>query len=142
MIKILPIPRQVFGMVWPHAAPHIIRGLTAATDTMLRDLIDDIVSGEATLWVIADEATTIAAFVTATYLDDDTGQTFIGVYGLGGYDMPRWAALLDETMADYARQVGASSVRFVGREAWSRVLPSARITGHVGREAIFERAVQ
>lgn len=141
MIEILPVPRKMFDAVWPHAAPHLIKGLTAATNVTLRQVIDDIVAGTDTLWVVADDNVTCGAFVTALFEDED-GKSHVFVYALGGYGLARWAEPLEKRMVEYARDAGVDCVRFVGRDAWSRVLPAVRITGrYFGRNAIFERAV-
>jgi hypothetical protein len=141
-IKIIPIPRAAIPALWMHLAPFLLRGLTAATDVTLKQLTDDLVSGEDTLWGIFEGNRARGAFVTALYLDEDSGKRFLGVYALGGEGLDRWAAKLGDTMAEHARRAGAASVRFCGRDAWSRVLPSYRVIGCLGREAVFERTVQ
>lgn len=141
-IKVLPVSRQEFSAVWPHAAPHILKGLTAATNVTLPQMITDIVIGADVLWVVIERNVTVAAFLTSTCIDDDTGEKFIWVYGLGGFGMPRWAKSLEEAVTAFGLRVGANSVRFAGRDAWSRVLPACQITGReFGRNANYERAV-
>ncbi len=141
--KIIPVPVRLIPEMWRHVAPHLLKGLTKATDMTLQSLIDDLIEGDDQLWAIFTDKRVVGAFVTAQFIDDDTGKTFLGVYALGGEGLEHWAALLGDTMAEHARLTGASSVRFTGRDAWSRVLPTYRITGRRDNgEAIFERAVQ
>lgn len=142
-IKVLPVSRQEFSAVWPHAAPYLMRGLSAATNVTLRQVVAGIVAGEDVLWVVIDQGVTTAAFLTSTCTDDDTGETFVWVFGLGGYGMHRWAKALEDAVTAFALRAGANSVRFAGRDAWSRVLPSCQIIGREwGRNATYQRAVQ
>lgn len=140
--KIIAIPPIMLPDMWRHVAPHLLKGLTRATDVTLKQMIDDIIAGTDQLWAIFTDGAVVGAFVTAKYLDEDNGTEFVGVYALGGSGLEHWAGLLGETMADWAKHTGAASVRFTGRDAWSRVLPTYRITGRRGDEAIFERVVQ
>lgn len=141
-IKVLPVSRQEFAAVWPHAAPHLLKGLTAATNVTLRQVVAGIVAGEDVLWVVIERNATVAAFLTSTCIDDETGEKFVWVFGLGGFGMPRWAKALEEAVTAFGVQAGANSVRFAGRDAWSRVLPACQIIGReFGRNASYERAV-
>lgn len=141
-MQILPVPREMIGAMWPHAAPHLFTGLSVALDTPLQQLADALVAGEDRLWVIIEGGRVAGAFVTSTFIDEKTGKTFTGVYALGGEGLARWGRLLGEVMLEYARTTGTHSVRFNGREAWSRVLPAYQITGRrPGGEATFERTV-
>jgi hypothetical protein len=137
--KIVAIPPFMVVDMWPHIEPFVRKGLTAATDVTIMDIVDGVSAGTDILWAIFADGEVAGAFVTALY--DEPTSFFVGVYALGGRDLNRWADLLGETMAGYARDVGASHVRFMGREAWSRVLPSYQITRRCGTETIFERAV-
>ena len=135
------IPREMIGAMFPLVAPHLLKGLATATDVTLESVVDDLVAGTDHLWAITHDDEVLAAFVTSAFLAED-GSTFIGVYGLGGKDIARWGKRLGETMTLYAKSQGAASVRFCGREAWSRVLPDFQITGSRLGEAVYERAVQ
>lgn len=139
--KILLIPRTMIGQMWPHVAPFIMMGLATSTEITIKQLVDDLVTGDDTLWTIMDGKQLVGAFVTARFIDDITAEPFVGVYALGGNGLDRWGKLLGDTMAEHARSTGAAKVRFTGRDAWCRVLPTYTITGRYGAEAIFERAV-
>lgn len=140
--RIVPIPQRMIGDMWMHVAPHLLKGLTKATNVTLQQVADDLVNGTDQLWCVIHRDKVMAAFLTAVFIDDDTGRRFLGVYGLGGEGIETWGRKLGETMIDAARSAGATSVRFTGRDAWSRVLPTYTITGRREGEAIFERAVQ
>jgi hypothetical protein len=139
--KIIPIPPHMVVTMWPYCKPWIRKGLRAATDLTMLQVVDDISAGTDQLWMIFVDGKPVGAFLTALF--EEPTSFYLGVYALGGRDLNRWADLLGETMADYGMQVGASCVRFHGREAWSRVLPSYQITGqHPSGHALFERVLQ
>lgn len=141
--QIIPVPIAMLPEMWRHAAPHLLKGLTKATDTTLKQLVDDLIEGTDQLWVVIQDKAVIAAFVSAQFIDESTGKPFEGFYGLGGSGLPDFAEQLSEVMVERARITGADSARFTGRDAWSRVLPAYRIIGrHDNGEAIYERAVQ
>lgn len=140
--RIVPIPRQMIGDMWMHVAPHLLKGLSKATDVTLQQVADDLVNGTDQLWCVLHKDRVLAAFLTAVYLDEEHGTKFLGVYGLGGTEIEIWGRELGDKMLEAAIAAGCTSVRFTGREAWSRVLPNYRITGQRLGEAIFERAAQ
>jgi len=137
-IKILPIPHDFIAALWPHAQPHLSKGLSVA-NTSIEELTSDLIADKATLWCIMDGMEVVASFITSTYRDEKTAKQFLGVYALGGSGLSDWAEQLGETMAKHARQSGVSSVKFAGRQAWARVLPTYRMTGRMNGEAVFER---
>jgi hypothetical protein len=138
--RIVQIPPCMVVDMWPHLEPWLRLGLTAATDITMRHVVEGISEGSDDLWAIFVDDQVSGAFLTSLFEEETS--FYLGVYGLGGTRLDAWADLLGETMAAYGMQVGASRVRFHGREAWSRVLPSYQITGHHGSHALFERVIQ
>jgi hypothetical protein len=140
--KIIPIPPHMVVTMWPYCKPWIRKGLRAATDLTMLQIVEDISAGTDQLWAIFVDGKPVGAFLTALF--EEPTSFYVGVYALGGRGLNRWSDLLGETMAAYGMQVGASSVRFHGREAWSRVLPSYHITGRNPDHghALFERVLQ
>lgn len=137
---IASVPREMISFVWHLAVPHLLKGMATATDTSLEQVVSDLFSNRARLWLITEKPTVLGAFVTATY-HDPAGRRFLGVYGLGGEDIKSWGTELGEAMTQFARSQDVESVKFCGRKAWSRVLPTFQITGSRNGEAIYERAV-
>lgn len=140
--RIVPIPQRMIGDMWMHVAPHLLKGLTKATNVTLKQVADDLVNGTDQLWCVIHCEKVMAAFLTAVFIDEQTNARFLGVYGLGGEGIDAWGRELGEKMIEAARSADCTSVRFTGRDAWSRVLPTYTITGRHEGEAIFERAVQ
>jgi len=138
--RIVAIPPILVGDMWMHAAPHLLKGLTKATDLTLEQIVADLVSGSETLWCVLAADRVVAAFLTGHRVDDDTGSQFLCVYALGGERMDLWGKAIGDRMVEAARSAGCASVRFVGRDAWSRVLPTYQRIGRRDHEAVFERA--
>lgn len=140
--RVVRIPRQLLAEMWPHCVPHLLRGLTACTNATLEQIGGDVLNGTDDLWGVFVDHELCAAFLTSTFEDEDTGEEFVGVYGLGGAGLSSWKDEVDRTMQGEARRLGLSRVRFCGREAWSRVLPDLRFVGTRDGAAVYERAVQ
>lgn len=138
-IKIMPVPLEFAASVWPHALPHLEKGLTAATNCTLDELHADVMSGEAQLWAIFADMEMVAAFIAADREDD--GQPFLALYALGGSGLHDWAEALDRKLVRHARMLGIPKIKFAGRRAWSKVMPLCRVTGSMEGDAVFERRV-
>jgi hypothetical protein len=118
--KIIAIPPHMVVTMWPYLKPFIRKGLRVATDLTMLQVVEDISAGTDQLWAIFVDGKPAGAFLTALFEEP--------------------TSFYVETMAAYGMQVGASCVRFHGREAWSRVLPSYHITGrHDAGHAVYER---
>jgi hypothetical protein len=141
--EIVHIPAELFGRLWEHLAPFLLLGLSAATDKTLEQVVAGVIAGDDDLWAVIQDGKVIGSFLTSSFEDPESNALFLGVYGLGGTRAETWARKLGDEMVDAAKQRGCGSVRFCGREAWSRVLPSYRAIGErENGHSVFERAVQ
>lgn len=141
-VEILPIEAWLFWRLWPRIAPHMMQGLSAATDLTLAQVVTSVLDGDDTCWIVVENGQVIATFLTASFEDDQTGQLFLCVFALGGRDLKSWGKALGERMAEAAKASGCESVRFRGRKEWSRILPSYRAIGERDGETVYERAVR
>ena len=125
--------------VWPHIKHFIGEGLKVAGDDPQR-VAADILAKEAHLWVVVDDHPTRfrAAFLSSARNID--GQHVLTLYGLAGKGAQHWARMIEERMVEYARAIGAKSIRFAGKDAWARILPQCRIIDRMNGHAIYERA--
>jgi hypothetical protein len=140
-IAIEPIEPWLFWRLWPHIAPHMMQGLSAATDLTLAQVVTSVLDGDDTCWIVIENGKVIATFLTASFEDEETGQLFLGVFALGGRDLKSWGTNIGERMAEAAKERGCGSVRFCGGKGWSRVLPSYRAIGERDGQTVYERAV-
>lgn len=125
--------------VWPHIKAFISEGLRVAGDDPQR-VAADILAKEAHLWVVVDDHPTRfrAAFLSSARNID--GQHVLTLYGLAGRGAQHWAKMIEERMVEYARAIGAKSIRFAGKDGWARILPNCRIIDRQRGHAIYERA--
>lgn len=137
-IKVLCIPPHLHDAMWPHVCPWLTKGLAAARTSTLEGIQRDLANGTDYLWCIFENESLAGAFVTAVYVDQGK---YLGVYGLGGRGLRRWAHEIDRAMQGEARRCGVDVIRFAGRRGWSRVLPGLAHRGTMGGHEIWERAL-
>lgn len=141
-MDIFAIPRDAIGFMIPAVGPHLLRGLSEATDQTIENVVDSLVTGSATLWAVIDADKIKGAFLTSI-VDDENDETAVDVYALGGEDLPKWGKQLSDTMAAFAKHNGAARVIFVGRKGLERLYSGVRIVGeHSPGVFKFERTVQ
>jgi hypothetical protein len=140
-IDIEPIKPWLFWRLWPRIAPHMLQGLSAATDLTLAQVVTSVLDGDDTCWVVIENGQIIATFLTASFEDEDTGQLSLGVFALGGRDFKEWGKQLGDRMAEAAQERGCASVRFCGGKAYARLLPSFKAIGERDGNTVYERAV-
>jgi hypothetical protein len=84
-------------------------------------VLDDVLHGDQTLWIIRIDGKPIA--VATTRLDEWHGDaTAVRVMCAGGDGGPRWAIPLRDALRDHARAIGASIIITEGRLGWGRLL--------------------
>jgi hypothetical protein len=138
-IRVLQIPPTMFADMLPHVGPCLLKGL-APIDLTLKQACDEVVRGVAQLWAVLNGEQVLAAFMTSILVEN--GTRAVSVFALGGKELTSWADALDGEMLRFAKSQSARSVRFAGREPWSRVLPAYQIVGHhPSGHALFERNV-
>ena len=146
--RIVCIPPDMLGAMWPHVGPVLLKGQTAADQTLrqaLQAMSDGITSmqqGLLQLWAVIDDDAkrVVAALVTQILIDDD-GAKVVWVSGLGGEDLARWGKQASDTIAAFAKAEGCAAFRFHGRKASLRVYRNVRIVGQQEPGLyLFERA--
>lgn len=140
-IEILKIPTDYVSAMLPHVRHFLCDGLGTPRDANLGSLISDLVSGTDHLWIIMSGKDMKAAFCTAFHDDESLQGQFLAVYGLGGSGLRLWADHLGETMTAFATSHNCRAVRFKGRKAWFRVLPSFVAAPAEGGLPVHERII-
>lgn len=139
-VHILPIPKELARATFPILGNHILGGLANANHPP-EQMAEDVNAGRSMLWGIWANKEPVAAFLTSIRRDDD-GTRFVLVYALGGSHLDKWAADLGDEMIRYAQHEKVDAVRFAGRKAWARVLPSYTATpATIKDHSIYERRV-
>jgi len=105
----------------------------------------DLASGDVMLWVVIEgEAPPVLRAAFATQITEVDGRPFVDVAGLSGQrrgDVARLMQAIDAQMQEHARRMGCAGVRFVGRDAYKRLLPGYRVRGLRNAWPIFERVL-
>ncbi|MEK1929488.1 MAG: hypothetical protein AAAC47_06800 [Pararhizobium sp.] len=91
----------------------------------LKGMAQAVISGKNQMWLILDEAEEFKAFVTSEIkINEETGHKHVllsELAGEGGVDL----VPLISTIEDWARSIGASELRPIGREGWRKPLGKA-----------------
>lgn len=127
-------PSSTWFAVPPHQveAPQLWRQVEAiltekCEEYRANDVRHAVRRGEMQLWLAAPDHGPVAA-VLLTELRRTRDGLVMTVLFVGGSDMRLW---IDERarLVEFARQQGATEVRFEGREGWRRIFPEAEKIG-------------
>lgn len=139
-ITVLCVPPEQFGRVLAACHDTLTRGLRLCDVECMGDVVERIEDANLQVWIVADGRTVLATCYTDINVNPD-GSRWVGVYGLAGERIMRWARQLSDTLAAFARDEGCARVMFKGRPGWARVLPEFRRTERRGDEYVWERMV-
>lgn len=125
-MRLVPVPTAMLPKVWPDLGGFIARSCgRPGCDHTEGSLLSACLAGEAQLTaVIGPDRRSMAAGVTQVREHDD-GTRSCWVLALGGLKAGPWPDVIAQ-IEDGAQRVGCATVEFIGRRAWSRVLPGYR----------------
>lgn len=109
--------------IWPHTEGMIDKAMRRADLDNIGSTRDDVLSGNALLWIVWDCGKVKAALVTKIVKPHDTKICILVACGGEG----NWPVLIT-TIEDYARSEGCAITRIYGRKGWQRVLREYRPT--------------
>ena len=116
-------PKRVHE-IWPHVAPLIRRAVQRTNLSHVKDIEDEVLRGDALLWIAWDGQRVKAAATTSLIR---TERDLVCVLtACGGDEMRLWLPLLAK-IESYAKAEGCACVRIYGRKGWHRVLDGYRI---------------
>ena len=139
-IAVCCVPPNKVGIVMRECQDTIARGVALGDLDNMGDVIERLEDENMQLWVILEGSEPVATFFTDINVEDDGGR-FIGVFGLVGKHVMRWAGHLSGAMVAFAAAERCDRVMFMGRPGWARVLPEWRPVRRVGDEFVWERSV-
>jgi|GEM_PF-3162707 len=126
-------PEPLDTRTWPEIHTLLAPAIERGGDTTTHELIDDLLSGRAILWVKRNGGEPIAAAVTTLHTDRTVHcQLFGGLGSLGCIDE------LIDVVAERARPIGVEAITIQGRVGWERVL-GAR--GWRKKQVVMERVI-
>ncbi len=122
-MDLICVPPAQVPKVWPKVKPLIFEAMRRGDFGAFAPVEDDVLDGDALLWVAYDEKEIVAACVSQ--ISETEWRKVCTIVACGGSEMRRWLGLLDQIEA-YAKAEGCSASRIVGRDGWSAVLPAYR----------------
>lgn len=141
MITVACCPPHLFGQLLAASPDTLTRGVRIAGDMSdMGDVVERIEDRNLQVWIVTDGREVLATCFTDINVEED-GRRFVGVYGLAGHGIMRWAGQLSDTLAAFARAESCGRVMFRGRLGWARVLPEFRPIDQRGHEWVWERHV-
>lgn len=115
-------PEPIAATTWPAIFAVLKPAIEHGNDATVASLIDDLLAGNAQLWVKRENEGPVAVAVSELVR---TPRGYV-VHGrlLAGRGMARWVDELITCIAEHARYVGAVGISITGRKGWVRVLGS------------------
>lgn len=101
----------------------------------------ELEAGDVMLWLVLERDLSLRALF-ATAIMETKGEPFVEVAGLAGFvagGASRLVRAIDARMQEHAQRMRCVGVRFVGRDAYKRMLPQYRVKGLSGAWPVFER---
>jgi hypothetical protein len=126
-VQLISIPTELVGVVWPAVYQMIAASCARSPEPVTPEqLLALCSSGKARLLLARVDGLTTAAGVVS--VGTAGGETVCEILACAGHRISSWLAGIAEVEA-WARYHGATSLRFVGRPGWSRVLTGYRASG-------------
>lgn len=113
-------PEMIHPDTWPAIFGVLKPAIERGADATVPELIDDLLVGNAQLWVLREGGDPKAVAVTELALTP-LGRVVHGRL-LGGKGMARWVDNLIDCIVSHAVVIGAVEIRIIGRMGWERVL--------------------
>jgi len=110
-------PEPLDPATWPAICALLRPAIERGGDTTIPELIDELLSGHAQLWVKRDDAGPVAAAVTTLHTDRT-----VHCQLLGGHGIHDWVDDLIASVEAVARPVGVEAFTIEGRVGWERFL--------------------
>ena len=139
-IAVICVPPSRAGYVMAQCQDTIKRGIDIGDMGDAGDVVERIEQDNLQLWLVLDGDEPVATCFTDINVEAG-GRRFIGVYGLAGTRIMRWAGRLSGALLAFAKEERCDRVMFRGRPGWSRVLPEYQPVRRMGGELIWQRWV-
>lgn len=110
-------PEPLDPATWPQIHALLLPAIEHGGDTTTHELIDQLLSGHAQLWVKREDGDPIAVAVTTLHTDRT-----VHCQLLGGKGLAMWMDELIAAVAKVARPVGVVAFTINGRVGWERLL--------------------
>ena len=120
-VNLACVPPAMAGELMPLAHRFVASAIERIGLSDLQDVVSDVLSGRSLLWLAVDDCGVIHGAGVTELVREPTGTVCV-IVAWGADDQKRCAPLLT-TIEQFARDECCKSVRIIGRDGWSRVLP-------------------
>ena len=136
-------PPDMFGKVWPHVGPILLRGIRSVDNAGVLECIDMLRSGEALLWLVTRGPPAAGDFLGCfcTQLYERDGRRYLGMFAAAGISLREWVPQASKRMDEYAKAEGCDAMRIRSRKGWEKLLTDAAVVGRDADRVELERAV-
>ena len=125
-------PRQA-AQIWPFVHDGIERAMDRGGMGSFKTVENDVLCGNAYLWLAIDAGHTMASAVTQVFGEDD--RRYCTIVACAGQDWEKWGHLI-EGLEQYAKAEGCKYVEICGRPGWLRRLPGYRLSKIIIRKDV------
>lgn len=122
-VNLICVPPDRLKQVWPKVSGLIHIAMKRGGLGSFASVQDDVLNGDALLWVGFDGAEVNGACVSQ--ITQTEWRKVCTIIACSGTDMNRWIGLIEQ-IEGYARGEGCSAMRIIGRLGWQAVLTSYR----------------
>ena len=131
MAETVCVPPDQVEYIWDEVKGWIKTALERGDLGKFNDVEDDVLSGNALLWLAYQEPKIVGAAVTK--LGDTEKSKVCLIVACGGAGIAHWLSGI-EKIEEYAKEQGCDVVRILGRKGWLRLLKD-----YSAPKAILER---
>ncbi len=125
------IPPQEVVNLPPTAIKYLQRAIdrTPGGVSKLDDMLGLAASGNAIIFLIYSGAALTGASYLIIY--DTSEGRIINIVLTGGQKISLWRDDYQKFITDYAKRIGAISIRFIGRDGWGKLYPMCKRIGGI-----------
>lgn len=108
--------------IWPQVRQHIANAAEYSNGRITeKSVLDQVLKNIMQLWVIMEDNKIVISFVTQVIVYN-TGVKNCDIYALGGKNCKKYLNQFTEVISEWAKNIGCSSLEFVGRPGWEKIL--------------------
>lgn len=139
-MKLSHIRPQFVPMIAEDVAPYfkMMEDRTPDRSLHVHGIFHMIYSGQWSLWIIQDDDNVLQGVATSMVTTDMMGRRVAHIMTLSGRDWDKWGM---EVLAEFerlAKENGAYSVEWEGRDAWMRKVPGYEVVRTVMRKVLTD----
>lgn len=122
MVDVRLVHQHDLPEIWPLVRQNVIDAAVFSNGRYTdKTAADEVLAGSMQLWVIIEDEEIITSFITQV-MRYPTGIKCCDIYALGGNSIKKWLKPAIDAVSEWAEAAGCSSIEFVGRPGWEKML--------------------